>query len=274
VPDDLSDLTPADLDYDLEGGRTAATRLQQFFGGAPRGPVRTRGGMRFGSGGGGARPPLLEPTGGVGRTLVLDRCRPENQHRYAALLRHEKGHDARDDHGMLIGAACVVLEAEFDHLVTTPAQAIADDLIALLEPAAAARVLLDWRTGAKLATLGTHGIVLTALRRGLEQGRTAVRDLLRRRFDDNYLPLLRSAGPARCLEQIRNRYRNPAMHGSYPDGRPATFDGAAYEAFVRLVVASTGFGDWDQEGPRPGPPTPDAGVFHHHLCHAHPEPRG
>jgi hypothetical protein len=63
------------------------------------------------------------------------------------------------------------------------------------------------------------------------------------------------------------------MHGIYADKTPATFDSAAYEAFVRLMVASACFEAWDRDGPQSGPAAPDAGVFHHHLCHAHPAPR-
>src|SRR5262249_40474171 len=158
---------------------------------------------------------------------------------------------------MLIGGACVVLEAEFDHLLTAHARPIADDLIALLHPKAAARVLVKWRAGTKPPTVGTHGVVLVALRRGLERGRTAVCDLLRRCFDDDYLPLLRSGGPTHCLERIRSRYRNPAMHGIYADKTPATFDSAAYEAFVHPMFATASFESCARDAPPTAPPAAD-----------------
>jgi hypothetical protein len=262
MADEVSDFTLADLQYDLEGTRAAEARLREFFGELAQ-PVRVRGETR-----GVAAAVPLEPSAGVGRQLVLHRCRPENQRRYAALLRHESGHDRSDDHGALIGAGSVVLEAELSSLITGQALSIADDLIALLHPGHGSQVLREWQTGASLPTLGTHCMVLKALRRGLEQGRTAVCDFLGQVFDDAYLPLLRSNGPGRCLERIRYRYRNPALHGFHANGTPATFEAADYAAFADLVVASSGFVLWDQDGPRREPPGPDTGVFHHHLRYA------
>jgi hypothetical protein len=257
-----SDFTLADLQYDLDGTRAAEARLRQFFGEPDPGAARVRGATR------GIDPAVpLGPSDGVGRRLVLRHYRPENQRRYAALLRHEAGQEDGDDHGLLVGAACVVLESELGALLTRQARPIADDLVALLRPSPASQVLREWQTGASWPTLGTHCLVLSALRRGLEQGRTAVRDLLRQSFDDAYLPLLRSNGPARCLEQIRRHYRNPALHGFHADGTPATFGAADYAAFADLMVASAGFRAWDQDGPRRDPPGPDVGVLHHHLCH-------
>jgi large conductance mechanosensitive channel len=71
VADDLSDFTPADLDYKLEGMRKAMPRLREFFAEGERRPLRVRGGTRGAAG-------RLEAAGGIGRTLVLERCRPEN----------------------------------------------------------------------------------------------------------------------------------------------------------------------------------------------------
>jgi hypothetical protein len=269
VPDDLSDFTPNDLDYDLEGERKIATLLQEFFGETPRRPVRTRGV----SGGAGARPAVLKPTGGVGRQLVLNRCLSANQGRYSALVNHETSHDASDDYGLLIAAACVVLEAEFDHLLTSHAEPIADELIALLQPRSSARMLVEWRKRPTQATIATHCVVLEAMRCGLVRGQPVVCDLLRRYYHDDFQALLRSNGPQRCLDWIRYRYRNPAMHGFHADGTPAVFDADAYEAFVGLMVASTRFGVWDRDGPKSAPLAPDVGVFHHQLCHSQPAPR-
>jgi CHAT domain-containing protein len=243
VPDDFGILTLEDLHYDEAGTRRAEGAVRAFFESVSVASLEP-----------------LPPAGKVNGRALVARCRPETQSRYATLLHVEGVYDPQSDHGFLIGPACHLLEMELNHLVTEPARAVADDLVGSGLPSRTAEVLESWRSRAVPRTLGTHVIVFEALRLALEKGRTAVRDWLLARFSDTYLALLRGRGPARCLDLIRTRFSNPAMHGV------GTFDAAAYQEFVRLVVGHRSFTAWDAEGPDPDPPAADAGFLHHLLA--------
>ncbi len=254
TPDDPFDLTPEAAAHDLEAARVAEDRAADFFArGEPR-AVRVRGGAV-------GRP-------GVGRRLI-ESCPDETRSRYRTLLHHEDFAAGDDDHGILIFPACAVLEGELRRLLAAPALAIAGELFAAYAPrpdSVPSSTLDDWRQR-RPPTMYTHVLLLEALRRGLWQGRTAVRDFVARHFRPEFAALARGPHLAACLDRVRRDFRNPAGHAE------RVFGPDDYGRFARLLVAADRLRDWDQDGPRA--PTPDgSGVLHHHLSNALPASPG
>jgi hypothetical protein len=200
--------------------------------------------------------------GGVGRTF-LSQCPPGTRLRYETLLHAEANFPAGGDHGYLIGPACQILEAELDRLLAEPARGVASHLSAALratgENDKQADILDKWARREFITTLGTNSVLLLALRRAVEQGSADVRGFLAGHFRPRYADLLASKDLGRCLDGIRNDFRNPVSHGK------ETFDAAAYGRFVRLAVANIHFTTWDVRGPDPELPAASVGALHHHL---------
>jgi hypothetical protein len=209
-----------------------------------------------------ARRRLLPTRGGGHRILLASRCPAEAQQRYHVLLHLERTFPPEHDQGCVIFVGCQLLEAELDRLVTAPLMPLAGALVDALHAEGVddsrTAVLLAWADGRMPAVFGTHGLVLLALRHACARNHPDLLSFVRQRFAPGYLDLLRSQTVDRCLNRIRNRYRNPVCHGK------ATFGGADYEDFARLVIAHRRFLEWDQEGPSPADPGGDSGVLHHH----------
>ena len=244
-----------DILYELEGKKKAEGRIAQFFAGAT--PAVIRRSFR-----------VIESKGPqplVGRTL-LTRCPINTQKRFETLLFVEEKLPPDDDHGYLIGPACQILESELDRLLMAPARGIAESLIAALRVAKKdrprAEVLEGWASRQIPTTIGIGSLVLLALRRGWEQGMDPVIEFLSSHFGPGYRDLLTSKGLGRCLDAVRNQFRNPTCHGT------AVFDATGYAEFARLVVANHRFAAWDALGPDPANPDAEIGILHHHLSHA------
>jgi hypothetical protein len=245
-----------DIYQDLESTNRARDRLADFFARKPEvvgdGGLcgRSRAATR-----GGAQP-------GVGHRLI-SRCPADTRKRYGSLLHFEEKARPQEDYSILIAAACQIVEAELDQLLTVPAFAIAAGLASALRPQAKdrkqAEILERWAAQEVPTTIGIQVTVLLALRRGCEQGVVPVVEFLAEHFLPRYVELLTSKKLAACLDTIRRVYRNPASHGA------AAFGEQAYEHFVRLVLAQRRFAAWDAFGPTPAEPSADVGVFHHHL---------
>ncbi len=244
-----------EIDRDLEGTARSHDQVAEFFAreqDAVRGwhvrragRVRTRGTGQSGAG-----------------QRFIARCPADTQRRYQTLLYFEEKARPQDDHAILIAAASQILEAELDHLLTKPARAVVDSLIACLQqrkdrkPAA---TLERWAARQIPTTIGIQINVLLALRRGCEQRCVPVLEFLAENFWPRYVDLLISKKLGACLDRIREGYRNPACHGT------ATFDPEGYTSFVRLALAQTRFAAWDEFGPTPAEPGAEVAVLHHHL---------
>lgn len=245
-----------DIQEDVEAAHAAENRLPQGWSDevAPAGRSVVRGDNRFrGSTG---------PVPGAGGRL-LERCTEVSRNRYQTLLYFEELLLPEQDHGNLIILGCQILERELDHRLTAPGRVIAAALAAALEGNAQdhkkAEILRQWAGDRIPTTIGIQSLVLLALRRGWEQNTPEILTFLAARFQTRYQELLASKGLGVCLDRIRERFRNPACHGHQ------LFDPAAYEEFVRLMVAHRRFLAWDVEGPAPPVPTADCGIFYHHL---------
>jgi hypothetical protein len=187
------------------------------------------------------------------------------QARYRTLFRLEESFSPDGEYAFLIGPACTLLEAEIDMLLTVPARAVADQLIAVLgsgnkDDRRRADILADWASGKRPATIGTASVILLALRRGLEGNAAALTAFLDENFQPGYLMPLAANGLARGLDFIRENYRNPACHGY------GSFNEAAYEEFARLAIAHRRFADWQSEGAVLDKQDSKYGVLHHHLA--------
>jgi hypothetical protein len=251
-------ISAEDIERDLEGTRKAEARIAAFFRrGEGPGWVRTRGSL--------PAPPTPPPTpDGIGRRLVA-RCPADTQQRYRTLLHSETAMPPDGEYGILIAAACAILEAELRRLLAVPARPIVGHLIIALgglERRQPAEILARWERGATPATLGVVSVLLFALRKGDEQNRPEVARFLADRFRPRFADLLRTRKLDASLESIRTRFRNPADHAE------RLFDAAAYDQFARLVVANRRFAAWDIDGPDPSDPDPGTGILYHHLQHA------
>jgi hypothetical protein len=197
---------------------------------------------------------------------LMSRCSEKARIRYTTLLFFERQFPSGGDHGLLMSAACQIMESELDKLLVTPARRIAAKLIDILKAhrkaKPLAKILEDWSTDRMKATIGTQVVVLRALEWGREHRMRPILKFLRSHFKPEYVRLLGSKKLAECLDQVRTRFRNPACHGT------AVFDEGAYREFARLVVASRLFHIWDSEGPEQRAPSANIGVFHHHLAQA------
>jgi hypothetical protein len=245
-----------DIYHDLEGSDRARDRLAAFF---AREPDAVRGWGRTRT----TRSPTQDAaTLGVGQSLIA-RCPADTRLRYQTLLYFEENARHQEDYSILIAAACQIVEAELDRLVTVPAAAIAADLVSALRKLAKdrkqAEILESWAAKEVHTTIGLQITVLLALRRGCEEHMRPVTEFLAEHFQPRYVELLTSKKLAACLDTVRDKFRNPACHGT------RTFDEQGYEAFVRLVLARQRFAAWDALGPDPAEPGPEVGVFHHHL---------
>jgi hypothetical protein len=245
--DPIASLTDAALD--LEACRRGRARFAQQIAAAERAlaaalrtPMRTRG-----------TPPA---------SRLPPRCPAEVQSRYQVLLHLESTFPPDHDQGCIIFVGSQLLEAELDRLVTAPLLPLAAMLVDVLRQDrvddSRTAVLEAWADSRMPTTFGTHGLVLLALQYACVRGHPALLSFLHERFAPGYLDLLRSQAMDRCLNRIRNRYRNPVCHGT------ATFSRADCPDFARVVIAHRRFLDGDREGPHPANPEGDVGVLHHH----------
>jgi hypothetical protein len=248
----------ADIEYDIAGRARAAQQLAEFESRVKQ-VVPTRGTRGFEK--------RARTRGGApwrGRAL-LERCSHMTQLRYETLLYHEETFPAAQDHAILIAYASQILESELDRVLAMPALRIADGLIEALskekKDRSQAANLERWAEGRSPTMIGTISLLLLALRRGCEHEVESVLEFLDSRFAPPYRALLTSKQLGRCLDTVRNEFRNPACHGT------KTFSREPYTEFVRRVIANERFGTWDAQGPNPRPPGPDLGILHHHLEH-------
>jgi hypothetical protein len=247
-----------DIERDLEETRKAEARIAAFF---RRGeavvPIRTRGGTSS------PLPPLETPTG-IGR-LLMARCPADTQQRYRTLLHSETAMPADGDHGLLIGAACAILEGELRRLLADPVRPFAGHLIAALDATRNKQpvgILDRWHHRVTPTTLGTLSLILYGLRKGCEKGSPDIARFLAGHFRPRFADLLKTRKVEFSLESIRTRFRNPADHAE------RVFDAAAYREFAHLVIANRQFAVWDADGPDPSDPDPGCGVLYHHLQQA------
>jgi hypothetical protein len=207
---------------------------------------------------------MAGPMPSFGRRL-LDGCGEGTLRRYLTLLRFESSLGPTDDFGLLIGPASQVIEAELARLLFEPARLLAPVLIATLQgdrtSTKQAAILEAWVEGRVPTTIGIGSLLLLGFRRSCASGVEPVLDFLDSRFAPEYRGLLLSNGLGRGLDVIRERFRNPACHGT------ASFNDSEYREFARLAVANQTFSDWDQRGPGPPIPEPGMGILHHHLHH-------
>jgi len=169
------------------------------------------------------------------------------------------------DHGILIAAACAILEAELRRLLADPVRPIAGHLVAALgavQRNQPAEILARWQRGTTPTTLGVLSIILFALRRGSEQALPEIARFLATRFRPRFADLLRTGKVNATLELIRTRFRNPADHAE------RVFNVVAYGEFTRLVLANRRFAVWDIDGPDPSDPDAGSGILYHHLHNA------
>jgi hypothetical protein len=235
---------------DLEASRHGLARFARELGDAERAVAAAR---RIPPPTRGATPP---------RSRLPSRCPADVQGRYQVLLHLERTFPPEHDQGCILFVGCQLLEGELDRLVTAPLHPQAGALVDLLRRAGLdekrTAVLDAWAEGRQPSVFGTHGLVVLALELACVRGHAGLLAFLRERFAPEYLNLLRAQAMDRCINRIRNRFRNPVCHGR------AAFSRADYEDFTRLVIAHRRFLDWDREGPHPASPGGDVGVLHHH----------
>src|SRR5262249_35152005 len=156
---------------------------------------------------------------GVGGRLLAG-CVPEAPERWAMLLDLERFPSSGARHGLLIAGACPLFEAALDRVLTEPARAVAGELIAALGQARSSRgqveILEGWSSRGQPATIGTMGVILLALRRGLEQQRPAIQQFLAAHFQPRYADLLASKKLGQTLDAVRSNFRNRAAHTLAP----------------------------------------------------------
>jgi hypothetical protein len=242
-----------DIWYDLEGTQKVASRNEEFFALEPLDTISQWNFLGF-------FPPQ------AGRHLVAH-CDGITQGRYITLLSVESDFHTDWDFGFLIGPACQILESECNRLLTEPARAIVESLIEYLRSEkkgwTQADILERWAARNIPTTIGIQSLVLLALRRGCELEVPCIADFLSSRLGPRYVDLLKTKKLGRCLDQIREKFRNPVCHGT------ATFNAEGYAEFVRLMVANDRFDTWDFRGPHPPNPDADVGFMHHHWHGSH-----
>jgi hypothetical protein len=222
------------------------------------------------------RPTATVPTarpGATGSDLV--QLRPASRRvRYQTLLHLENQHRVDLDFGYLIASASHILESELTDALTAPAQRIAPSLMQALHDAGKpkqAEVLEAWAAG-RPPTIGIASLVLLALRYGATKGDEACAQFLTHHFRPGYAPLVAGGQMGRCLDRLRERFRNPACHGE------ASFGRDDYYEFSRLLVARRRFSEWIAEGPQFLSDLGAEGLLHRHLADSqllvHAEPQG
>jgi hypothetical protein len=194
---------------------------------------------------------------------LLRPCGVDAEQRLLTLLHLERSLHPGHDHGVLIGWGSQLVESVLVLLIAEQLRPHANSLIAALKCKAkdrrAAEALALWGEGRQPTTLGTVINILVALRRAEQLNIAGLRGVLAQRFTRSYVKLLCGPQLVTALNQVRERYRNPAAHGL------RTFNAQEHEAFSRLVVAQARFHAWAQWGPDPPDPPADEAVFHHHL---------
>ncbi len=240
------------LQFELEGSRKAENLLAHFDRYSASRRERSV-----------ARPDVLLPlVRGWGRRLIAA-CTENSIRQYETLLRVELTFPPSSDYGILIVPASQILEAELDRLLVTPARAILQSMIdALLYSRAyqrQAKILEEWAERSFQATLGTASLTLLALRYGYEQDNLTIKEFISKHFREVYGALLRSGDLGKCVDVIRDQFRNPACHGR------AIFNGLEYAQFMSLMFANDSAVNWDLQGPSMAEPPASKGVFYHHL---------
>jgi hypothetical protein len=247
-----------DIQYDIEGSKRFEDRQADH-------PWRTS--AKVIARGDPGRDP--DPTPGVGRRLLTG-CEAATLRSYLTLLHLETCIRPIDDLSYLIGLASGILEAKLGRVLFDPARALAPVLVSTLREdrklGKRAATLDAWAEGRAPTIIGIGLLVLLALRRACAGGKEQVIDFLDSHFAPGYRALLMTNGPGRTLDAIRERFRNPAYHGTAGFGEPE------YREFAMLAVANRAFASWDLVGSESPDPDPRSGILHHHLHHWRPHP--
>ena len=203
--------------FELEGSRNAEHLLSGF---ERRGTVsreRSIGEMQA--------QPLVPSIRGRGRRLLASSAEGA-RHRYETLLSIELTLPIFADFGLLIILASLILEEELHRLIVGPAETILRRLIEVLRRSdrhrRQAAILEEWSQGNFKATLGVTSLVLLALQRGLESSDVAIETFLEARFRMPYSTMVATGCLGKCLDAIRENFRNPACHGTRFSGSRIT----------------------------------------------------
>ncbi len=262
MSDEIAVRGPDDILHDVRGAETASRRIDAFLG-PPAAPAKAAGGSAVLRAARAAAPAAASTAlpSRAGRRLLV-RCPENTRKRYFTLLAVEEGFSSLEDYSVLISLACQILEAELERLVAGPARALADVLAAVLDEDKKARsraeAVAQWGAGKLPTTIGVEVMVLLALRRGSARGVPQVGHFLQTHFTPRYAELLTGSNLVAGLNDLRDRFRNPACHGTQ------CFDAAGYERFVRLALGNRRVSAWDARGAEPGGAVGEAGVLHHH----------
>jgi hypothetical protein len=253
MPNETSIQSLDDIEFDRRGSEAFA-QYSPAFDEVPAGPARFRdiyvsGEVRRDSG-----------------NRLLAGCLDDTRRKFATLLQFERSIPSDGDYALLIAAISQVLESECDRLVTTPARRIAGLLVESLRAdrklAKQSEIVEKWAGGEVPTTIGIESLAILALRKGSEQGREGVIAFLAEEFRTPYHGLLMTKKLGQCLDLIRDRYRNPACHGT------GSFDASGFAGFARLAVGHDGFRAWAAEGPKGRPVDAGSAFLHHHLAHS------
>lgn len=234
-----------DILYDVQGSEHMQKMLARFD---QTSPVRTRGGGRSG---------FLAPAFGA---AVMARCSEANLRRYRTILHFEDDFPADDlEYSFLIVPACQILESELQARLLKSARHVVGDLVSALENARdrnRADMLEKWGNQQCPDTIGVSCVVLLALFRALQQNNSEVTSFLKEEFDDDYVDKVRNNRLLPVLDQVRDKFRNPACHGTL------TFHAGQYASFVNLLVASLTFSEFHTKTV-----APENGLLVAHLLH-------
>lgn len=253
MPDDSIDLSIDDILFEHEGVNRAQASLSRFDAVHSPGPATIRGAPSFGS-------PVNH---GLGSELI-GRCDAMTRQRGQTLSYLEKELPPELDFSILIVPACQMLETELIRLIGNPARRLGSDLPRYASQSGnrrASEILDKWLAGQLPTTLGVLSLTLLSLRHGWNQKSEPIREFLEQNFHTRYVaPLCGDLG--RCLDTVRDKFRNPACHGE------RVFQRADYDTFIRRLFACPSFRDWLTSGPLTLDPQGAQGVLHHHLVHS------
>lgn len=206
---------------------------------------------------------LAHGRGGPGNPLY-ERLDPGARPRMDATLFMERSYLTRGDDpefGPLVFAGCQLLERALGSMLVPPSLDHRNTLLAVAD-GDCNEVLGLWYQGTLPMTLGTLQVLTRVWCSLAITDAQKARDLLSGVFEPEYVALLTTCGPERCLERIRTVFRNPVAHET------KSCDLVAYQTFVELLLGTATFDAWLREFPEAV--LADLGCLHHHLVHLRP----
>jgi len=189
--------------------------------------------------------------------LVSEKSRPV----LIELIRSEDALEKTGNFFLLVALSSILFETEMEICLCTRIKPIAKELVEAIERHKSnfnTEVLEAWIENKTETTLAIIVMLLHSIRWAVQENNEQIKSHIVCLFKDQFIDIVSQKSFALAVNEIREEYRNPAIHG-----RKTEFTYLEYARLARLIIGEESFRSWVSSTKNSF--QVDSGVLHDHL---------